>query len=218
MGKSETGVFSDWSGGIDNLVGAVVHGEQQIRKKPAKSSKPPVQSQIDQRIKFAIVAAFVKSLAPVIQIGYQSFNKNSPRNAAVSYHLKNAITGVSPDFAFDYTAAVLSKGGLPKGMEMELTELPDRGLKLSWTQANSLTQNDKLVRGTDLVYAVFYSVEEKMYLVIEGSATRASLEANTIIPRMFKGNTLHSYVFFVSADGKLVSDSQYLGSMLVPTV
>lgn len=218
MGKAETGVFSDWSGGIDNLVGAVVHGEQQIRKKPAKSSKPPVQSQIDQRIKFAIVVAFAKSIAPVIQIGYQSFTRNSPRNAAVSYHLKNAITGVSPDFTFDYSAAVLSKGGLLKGIEMKLTELEDGGLKLSWTQANSLTLNDKLVRGTDLVYAVFYSVEQKMYLYIEGSVTRASLEANTIIPKMFKGNTLHLYVFFASANGKLVSDSQYLGSMVVPKV
>lgn len=220
MGKSETGVFSDWYGGIDNLVGAVVSGDQQIRRKPAKSSKAPTQKQLDQRNKFAIVSAFVRGLADIINIGFQTTSKRTvtPRNEALSYHLKNAIAGVSPDFTFDYAKAMLSRGTLQNGYDLQLTEVETRGLKLSWTMENYTRPLEESIRGTDLVYAVFYSVEQKMYLCIDGSETRSSLVANTVIPKMFKGNTLHSYVFFASADGKLVSDSKYLGSMVVPNV
>lgn len=217
MGKLQAGIMNAISGKVGNIVGAVYKGMNIIRKIPSKSSKLPKQSQIDQRAKFTIVLGIITVLDRIVKIGYRSYTGIvSPKNAAVSYNLKNAIIGVSPDFEFDYSEALISKGKLFNGEELELIELADRALKITWTMDNYIQIQDFKDRRTDLCYAVFYSVEKKMYLSIEGTATRESLETNTIIPKLFKGNTLHGYVFFVSADGKSVSNSQYMGAIKVP--
>lgn len=215
MGNVKTGILSDISGAVGPIVGAVLKGLNVIRKLPAKSSKAATQGQIDQRLKFALIMQLVRTLSEVIQTGFQSFTGLvSPRNGAMSYNLKHAITGVSPTFAVDYDKVLISKGPLINGSELELTDLGARKLQITWDLANCDSKAKDKIRETDICNAIFYSEERGMFME-SVDILRSAKTLDTTISKYFAGMYMHVFVFFVSADGKLVSNSQYLGKVLI---
>lgn len=215
MGNVKTGVLSDISGAVGPIVGAVLKGLNVIRKLPAKSSKAATQGQIDQRFKFALIMKIVSTLSEVLQTGFQSFTGLvSPRNAAMSYNLKHAITGVSPNFTVDYEKVRISKGTLQSGSELELVDLGARKFQITWDLANCEIRAKDKIRETDICNAIFYSEDREIFQE-SAEILRSAKTLETTISKYFSGLYVHVFVFFVSADGKLVSNSQYLGKVLI---
>lgn len=213
------GILGEVSGLVGTVVGAVVRGIPTIRSRPRKSSKPAVLSQINQRSKFAIVNKFMSPIKEVLNIGFQSVDKKmSPVNAAVQYALLNSVTGVSPNFALNYPSIVISKGTLPGSTSMAMNPVPDgRKLVFNWDQTlEELNPTQQLERRLDRVTFLFYNVTKGKFLRYLQYADRDDNTLSLTIPLTFAGDTLHVYFFFSSPDGKLVSDSGYLGIGKIP--
>lgn len=216
MGDIIKGILGEVSGLVGTVVGAVVHGVATIRSRPRKSSKPPVQSQIDQRNKFAMVTGFMFRINPVINIGYQSFkNKMSPTNAAVQDALKNSVIGIAPDFELDYPNIRISKGNLVDSPTMELLPaVAGHKLAFKWDTAAELTGAEAVLRGLDQgVFLIYNETKDRSFSyiqVVERNAGAYSIN----FPSVFVGDKLHVYFFFVSPNGKSVSTSQYLGTTI----
>jgi len=112
MGKILKGILGGVSGLIGPVVGAVVRGVATIRSRPKKSTKPAADSQIEHRTKFGMATQFITSLSPLINIGYQAFNKTmSSTNAAVQDRLFVAIFDTQLLRSVMYTGGAIRSAG-----------------------------------------------------------------------------------------------------------
>src|SRR5690349_7242553 len=93
------GPFGGFSGKTDGLVGTMKKVRNIITSVPIPSSKAPAKKQTDQRFKFGLVTHLLSYISDLIDIGFGEHKvSGSAMNAAVVYHLKYTVTGISPDF------------------------------------------------------------------------------------------------------------------------
>lgn len=214
MGKIQQGILGGVSGLVGTVVGAIVRGVATIRIRPKKSTKTPKQSQINQRTKFSVATDFVFQTQDVMRVGYQYYENSgmSAVNAAVQYHLKNAVTGVAPDFEIDYASVQISKdkAGLEQYGDASIAPAAGAILNLTWDPAGAYVEEQQLVRGLDKVLFLLYDETKDLYFVSVGAGLRSKGQFAVHLPKIFVGGNLHSWFCFYSADGK-VSKSQYLG-------
>jgi len=81
-------------------------------------------------------------------------------------------------------------------------------LNLEW-KVNPFQPSKTL--GTDQLYVVLYDVEKDTFITFAQLAVRSALKALVDLPEVYAGDNVHVWIFFVSADGKLTSESDYLG-------
>ena len=133
MGTIKKGILGGFSGKVGNVVGASWKSIAYIRSLPSSVRNPRTEKQRTQRSKFALVAKFVKSILPVIRVGFkQSAGPvNSAFSAAVSYNILHAVKGTYPGFEIDYPKVVVARGALYIANHM--TAAPEAGsLNFVW--------------------------------------------------------------------------------------
>jgi len=213
MAKIFNGILSAVSGLVGPVVGAVVRGVPTIRSRPKKSTKPAAASQKEQRSKFGLATKFIKSLKSIVDMGYRSYNKTmSASNAAVQDLLSNAIIGDSSNYMIDYPKVTLSKGSLYEARTLQiLPPAADGGVVMTWDPAE-LGPEEALLYGADRLVVVFYDEQINRFILYTKVAARSAGRYETEIPRYYAGHKLQVWTFFVSPDGKSVSNSQYLGT------
>ena len=177
------------------------------RKNKSTSAKVLQQNQV-----FGLVNILFGTAKKAIRIGYQKPKaaKMTSYNAAVSYHLKNAVCGDPEDPSLDLSKIKLS--------------CPVRQTQSVWNPLLSLEKGKNVViswelnpfpqRCTELddqVILVCYSKNDGKFFQLQDSGQRSSLSYTHDINNWENGHELHYYLFMVSADGKLVSETEYLG-------
>lgn len=218
MAIVKPGQVGDFNGKIGQVVLTKWRDVNVGRSAPKKSTKPPTLARLDQQSKFGLVTGFLGSIADLLAIGYQSSGspKLTPMNAAVRYHLSNAVTGVYPDYQMDYTKVVISnanvKGEIDGGYTVSATAVADAKVTVTWLASSADALANKLTSPADQLYLVFYNITKQRFVTFESKGTRAALTTTVQIPRSFVGNKIHAYMFFVSPDGKSVSVTEQLGS------
>ncbi|SEA43813.1 DUF6266 family protein [Pedobacter hartonius] len=88
---------------------------------------------------------------------------------------------------------------------------PEGTAKVSWTVNSSETD---LNQDTDYVIAVFYGTTINKYILDMKIAARKDVSFVASFPFVFYGHPVQGWIFLVSADGKRVSNSEYLGQLL----
>ena len=215
MGKYNPGVFGTFNGKVGSVVGCRWKGLKIVKNFPEKSSKPKTQPQLSQTSKFGLVGSFLKTTAGLISVGYQGVSGAvTPWNIALKYHLNEAVTGTYPNFQLNYEQVRLSlDGGLMNpAPDAKAVALADTMVKVSWkVDANA----NKSTQPTDKAYILMYNPAKKKSLSVTGNVLRSGLSIDLPMPGYFTGDVLYGWLFFVSADGKTVSETQYLGSVTV---
>lgn len=184
---------------------------------PKPSSKKPTVSQLDQQIRFKLMIKFMRSFKSEIPFSYQKSPKNkTAMNVAIQYNLGHAITGVYPNYVIDYANVKLSQPyerdtQIDNGLDILATALPGRKIKLTWKPDEFIGNPGTLP--TDKAYVFFYHPGKQMFFY-PARAERSKLALDISLPPIFVGE-LHGWVFFLSDDRKLVSDTQYLGKLTV---
>ncbi|SEA65205.1 DUF6266 family protein [Pedobacter hartonius] len=208
------GFLDGFRGLLGNAVGAKWRTLYVIKGRPSKSSKPPTPAQLAQQMKFGLATGFVSTMGRIIKIGYQSYTNTTttPNNAAVQQILTDAITGIYPAVSIDYAKVAISKGKLESVYGATAVAAPEGTAKVSWTVNSSETD---LNQDTDYVIAVFYDTTINKYLLNMKIATRKDLSFVASFPFVFYGHPVQGWMFLVSADGKRVSNSEYLGQLLI---
>jgi len=211
MGTYKPGAIGVVKGGIDTIVACKWKSIYVIKGKPTKSNKPPTMTQAQQRLRFAIVNAFLKRIAATITVGYQNPGKNlTPMNAASRYHLASAVTGVYPDYAIDYPKVQLTipSDEVDNGWNIRIVPAAGGLLTLSW-------DNNPFVSGktlpTDRIAILLYDVDKDRFINMGSIAARSELTNVIEMPESYVGDSVHVWTYFVSPDQKLVSPTNYLG-------
>ncbi len=209
MGKISQGILGGLSGKVGNVIGGSWKGIDYIRIKPSSVANPRTEGQVNQRNKFSATLEFLQPNIEFVRIGYKAFaTKKTEFNAAMSYVLNNAVGGVAPDFTVDYSNALLSRGIL-SGVLNPMVNYENPGVvSFSWGD-NSAEGN---AGATDKAMVLVYNPDKKESAYILDGATRTAGMQAVNLPGTYSGDTIEMFMAFVSADGKQVSNSVYLGS------
>ncbi|MGY5846585.1 DUF6266 family protein [Salegentibacter sp. HM20] len=208
MGIIRQGVLGGISGKIGNIVGASWKGINYLRIKPASLANPRTPLQVNQRNKFQAVLEFLQPNLGFLKVGFKYLaNKQSAFNAAMSYTLNNAITGIAPNFSVDYAQALVSRGNLPGVLNGAANFSASGQIGFSWDD----NTGGEAVATDRAMLLVYNPAKKESTYTVEGVGRSA--EAETLaIPGSYAGDTVHVYMAFVSEDGTKVSNSAYLGT------
>lgn len=216
MAILEQGLIGTFTGKMGSLVISKWKNKYVGKSKPKASSKPASAIQLDYRSKFKLIGKFLRQFRSVISAGYQSSQIGRTNyNESMSYNLLNSISGIYPDYKLNYANVKLSEpgfeGDIDGVVDPVLTALPQRKIKLTWKI--NIDPDYTATKNTDLTYAVF-SHAEKQISIESKRITRDKLTMDVSFPGLFRGE-VHGWLFFVSADRKFVSNTQYLGKVMV---
>ncbi len=211
MGKINQGILGGLSGKVGNIIGGSWKGIDYIRIKPSSVANPRTVGQVNQRNKFTAALEFLQPNKDFINIGYKSLAiKKTAFNAAMSEILANAITGVAPNFTVDFENALLSKGTLPGVLDAGASFTTPGQVVFSWTDnSTGINANE-----TDKAMLLVYNPLKKESVTNLVGSTRLDEGFSLAVPANYAGDLLHTYIAFISIDGK-VSNSSYISSGVV---
>lgn len=188
-----------------------INGQNVITGLHNPSNVPFTPSQLEQQMVFKLVQSFVRKVTAVMRLGYQSHKqKRSAYNEAMSYHLKNLVTGSYPDLAIDPEMAIFSRGILNPSTGTSVEALTGHVVKFTWASPEASGDAP-----TDNATLIVYNEQLERFVVGLNAAARTALSFEFHLPSAFIGKIVHCYIFFASADKKNVSDSEYLGVVTV---
>lgn len=212
MGKISQGILGGFSGKVGNVIGGNWKGIDYMRVKAASIANPQTDGQVYQRSRFSTVLQFLQPLKGFIKIGFHNYAiKMTEFNSAMSYNIQKAVIGVYPDFVIDFDNALISRGGLTAALN-PTSDSPEAGLvQFNWVD-NSIDGN---ARPNDLAMVLAYNPTRNEAVFITNGAARSVGTQTLIVPNQYTGDTVHTFIAFISADGKDVSNSRYVGNVVV---
>ena len=203
------------AGGFSGKVGTVVGGNWKgidyLRSKGKRSKAEPIASQLEQQAKFGLAVRFAQSMSGLLDIGFSKYSvRQTGKNAALSYILKNAVGGVYPNNSILYANVQISRGDLPNVLAPAVASVAGSKCSFSWTD-NSGTG---IAKPADKVMLAAYCPELNQCIYTTGSASRASLadELNLVT---FSGKLVETYISIISEDGRNIASSIYTGQLTV---
>lgn len=209
MATFEKGILGGFSGKVGTVIGGNWKGIDYMRSKANKRSFIPSQKQLEQQLKFALIMRFLQPMAGLLAISFSDFAiQKTGINSAFAYNFSNAITGIFPDFAVDYSKALVSRGLLPNVLGPTIVSGAGSILTWSWTDNNSSD-----TQPTDQAILVAYCPVMKQAIYTTNGGDRSALTADLNL-LTFKGKVVKTYIGFISANGS-VATSIFTGEVTV---
>ena len=212
MGTYNKGILGPFSGKVGTVVGANWRGKDVMRSLPKKTDRTPTETQLLQREKFTAVSNFLTPISNVVSLYYGSGSGElTRRNQAMSYHMKEAVTYVNPNFEILFDKVQISKGDL-LGIQNPAASSPAPGeIKFNW-EDNS---GQGSAKATDQLVVVLYSPLEDIYYTNGNAANRDAASVTLTLPTFFAGLEVQAWITFASATGKSYATSVYLGAVAI---
>jgi hypothetical protein len=212
MARYKNGINGSVSGKVGTVVGASWRGIDYVRSSGDTSKMKWSEAQVNQRILFALVMNWIRPMLSIINIGYQVFKKRkTPLNAAVGYHIKEAVTGDAPAYEIDFSKAIFSVGELLISLVREMVAMGDSVLHINWDNiAESIYSS-----GNDKATFIVYNPAKAQFVNFVNEVKRNEQEVMLQLPGKFASDRVHVYMLYTSEKGDQVSTSQYLGEITV---
>ena len=207
MGIIRNGVNGGFSGKAGSVIGSSWNKVSYIKGLSKLSTKPASLKQLDQRVRFGTVLAFMGPIKDILIMGYkgQTAGRATGFNMGIQHALMNAVIGIYPDYEIDYSLIQISKGTLQQPSSMVLSSIVTENLEVAWSpQVNTLN-----AFADDVLVALIYNPTQKFFLSYTDVGLRADGTATLTIPSDFSGQTVHAYFFYVMRDGTRQSISAY---------
>lgn len=213
MGLITWGILGGFRKKTGAVVGAYHRGQDVIRAIPRRVNTNKSDAQLMQQSKFGLVTKYLSSFSGLIKTGYSNNGgKRTQMNEAVTYHLKNAVLGVWPDFEIDHSKLFFSQGKREIAHDAKVTVLPEMKLEFTWTHDGLDRDN---MSGNDIVVFVAYDpISETCIHGTHLSIKRSAKKATLILPFFMEGNEVHCYLSVNSNTKPVISSkSMYLGKV-----
>lgn len=209
MATINHGILGGFSGSVGNIVGYRYKNRFFIRQRPSKSLKPPTLKQLAQRTRFRLTLAFVSPLRQALKpLPERGKRQVSAFNSCFSKVIRGAIAGSYPNLGIHYAAVKLTSGDLYSGCNCFVSEA-GATLIFNWCPG---THN---CRFEGSVVMLAYNPAKEQWIYHTADAGDADRLAMLELPCSFRGDRVETWLYFVSADRKAVSDSVYLGAVHV---
>ena len=209
MATFEKGILGGFSGKVGTVIGGNWKGIDYMRSKANKRTFIPSQKQLEQQLKFALIMRFLQPMASLLKVSFESFAiRKTGINGAFAYNFREAITGTFPDYAIDYSKALVSRGNLPNVLAPSVVSGAGSVLTWSWNDNSSAGASP-----SDLVILVAYCPALRQAIYLNGG-NRSDLTADLNL-LSFKGQEVETYVTLFSEDGRVAATSIFTGEVTV---
>jgi len=211
MGTISKGILGGFSGKVGNVVGGNWKGIDYMRSKSNRTNFNFSQAQLEQQLKFGVSIRFVQSMSGLLSISFRNYAiKQTGINSALSYTLKNAVTGTYPVYSIDFPSVLVSRGDLPNVLAPAVTMGAGSLLTFSWTDNSGVG----IAEASDKAVLVAYCPQMNQSIYTTGSALRSAL-TDTLNLGTFSGLLVETYIGFVSENGRNIARSIYTGPVTV---
>lgn len=211
MGIQKSGIIGPFRNKVGAVSGRRHRGQDLIVPLPRISNKPATDKQLEKRHLFGLLNAFLSMIDDLVNPGFKAFVKNnSPVNAAFSYNYDHAFVKEGGEYQINYPKILYSKGHIVTPQGAQVTSAGQK-ITFSWEPQNQSTY----CRYTDLASFMVYNPAKDDFLVLQGTASRRAQSFEMEVAVEHIGDTVHCYMSFASADGKLQGDSWYVGEVVV---
>ncbi|MFA4868289.1 MAG: DUF6266 family protein [Pedobacter sp.] len=174
------------------------------------SNKPPTAKQLNEQAKFSLLNSFLSNIEELVKPGFKKYaNSKTEINAAYKFNFPHAFLVTEDQISLNLPEIMYSRGRIATPDDTELI-LTNNLIQFNWAQQS---QNPSC-QFSDRASFLLYNQEKEQSLQFIDVADRYDREYNVKIPIDFKGDTLHCYMSFASADGKLAGDSVYIGIII----
>ncbi len=206
MAIVNNGILDGFSGKVGTVVGATINGVSILRAKPRrKRNRRSTPGQELVKAKFSMALRFLKSMHSLLLISMEGKKGIDGYRSAFNPIVNEAIGGNYPDLVMDYSKIIIAKGDLPNGSSPK-AELVDGGIQFTW--GNSETKNAK---ASDKAIVVAYAPK---YNFTDYTMNALRNDGSITLPVDGEpGEEFHTWIAFISEDGKRLSHSKYLGKL-----
>jgi hypothetical protein len=165
---------------------------------------------LEQQAKFRKAIQFVTKLSSLFKITYRNYEQQmTARNNAVSQVIRDAITELYPDYSLEYSKVKISKGRLLSALSASATAEANSFVRFNWTSMSQIVGANPLDRILHVTYCPLLDVS--VYDIV---GTRSANEIRVNM-NYFAGETVETWIAFISPDLRELSDSIYTGSVTV---
>jgi len=210
MAEFKSSTFGTISGRHGSAVATTTKGGKSILRIFRQSVDAKTDKQMAQRTKFTFLIAFLGCMRELLNI---TFKGKGGFNRAFALAMKNAITGVAPNFSIDFSQLVFSEGSVTRAQEVTATKTADYTVKVNWNVSNISDLVSGGAKANEGVNLIFYNDATKEAMLTENVAIRIVGTAEVVCPDYWAGETIHCWIYFNRADGKLNSTSEYIGTV-----
>lgn len=212
MGTIKQGILGGFSGKVANVVGGVWKGIAYMRSLPVSVANPKTDAQLTQRQKFSVTMHFLKPLSQFLKTGFKAYEvKMTGINAAMSYNIKNALTGTYPSIAVDYPNALVARGTLAPALNQVASSTVAGTVKFDWED----NTGEIGASSTNKTLLVIYNPSQNQAVTVNELAERGDGTQTVTVPDSFSGDLVQCYIAFITADGQTVSNSAFAGAVMV---
>ncbi|WP_158800195.1 DUF6266 family protein [Pedobacter sp. L105] len=206
--------FDGFMGKRGNVITYLRLGIPTSRSAATKISKKATQNQKMARHPTQLVNDFIASAKQFIYLGFQSeanLAHKTSHDLVNSYTRLHAIKGNYPDMEIDYTKVLFTRGKMPATPNVQ-AKLNDDGLVFTWD--TSLIRGQFHANDQVMLLAYFPDTKSSEYVLFGG--TRASGTAQLSLLANETATVMETYISFISADHKNISNSMYTGQLILP--
>jgi hypothetical protein len=181
------------------------------KSKPGKSTKAASSSQKEQRKKMELTGKFMRNVKEVVSLCYRTrSNSVPPFSAAMGEVLVSGITGTYPDYSIDYSQVVLTLGDIRQQFKPTVASAKMDTVTFTWTTISGMGKS----RPDDKAILVVYCEKLDVSAYTIQGPPRSSGTAELELPGL-GGEEVHTWVAFISANGKDVCKSIYAGKVTI---
>lgn len=211
---SSKSVLGDVSGKIGPIIVSSWKKTGIVKSLPSSRKGGLSIKQQRQNELFAIVMVFLsktRNLREIIKDGFQLPKKKkiSEMNLATSHNMLNAFNDDGINYTLDLPKVKFSHSirSTENGWNAQFLSNQKGLLELRW-ELNPFPE--KSTNLDDLAVPIFYNRTQNIFLYVP-RCSRSKLSCSFISNPNESGDEVFCWLFFISADGKLVSETEYLG-------
>lgn len=207
MGTIDLLKISKFSGRIGPIIVYETKKGQQIIRSYTKPMDPKTPKQLAHRAKFGLANKELAPLHTAIVVGHGGDGRAYRKAIGRAYH--EAVAGTYPDFYIDYSKIQIAEGKLqlPSDIRVDL-DWQAKLAKFRWNR--EIENTDRPGRDSDKLFVVSFDRSFPQEVDISPLVIRKMGEATVELPAHWNAGTLHFWLFFISYDGRNISDSVYL--------
>lgn len=212
MGILNDGIGGSFIGKSGNMVFYMLNGKN-IGRRIGINLNPPTEKQLRCRRQIALVAELLNPIKQLVNIGYlaEAIKRNKqPYVLATSHHKTNAIQGTFPNQSIDFEQLQFSSGEL-RTAQSATVAYNDNQLHFSWTNRPNMSFDES--RDQVMLLAYYPEIQAATY-TLYGTERRTESAILDISPD-FESGRVETYLAFISADRKNVSNSIYTGQFSI---
>lgn len=219
MARIKRGILGGVRGKVGTVAGSNWNGINYVRALPEHYKDSKTFKQLNQRSKFMFTLNFHQQFTEVLRIGFKPYaNKMSGFNAALSYNLKNAVDGESPDFSINYSQFLVSRGQLTVPFNATCSADEPGKVTLNW-ENNTGTGTAK---SDDDAFVVIYNPAKSSVTYFSDVANRDEGTCKVVVPQTYTGDKVHCFLAFIRMNDlinkiskKSVSNSVHAGEITI---